>query len=189
MRKTRIAIAVLSAVTALSMPVLADVTKEDLKKLAKAGISDDVILSYVKANAPLARLSPEDLIELKQAGASEKLLASVLAVPATSPSPAARQESGRMVAQQPVYTPATTYVYDATPYYYAPSTANYSSYPGYYYPRSYYYPSYSFSYGHWPSHHSYSSSGVHSGIHSSGHFSSHSGSHFSSHGSGHHGHH
>jgi hypothetical protein len=175
----------------VALPALADVTKEELRKLARAGVSDDVILSYVRANGPVAKLSPEDLIDLKQDGASEKLLASVLAVPAASPGPTAPQEPGRTVSGQPVYVPAPTYVYEAAPYYDAPRGAYYSSYPGYYYSHSsYYYPSYSFSYGYHPRHYySHSSLGVYSDIHSNGSFGSHSSGHLGSHASGNHGHH
>ena len=70
----------------LPLAASAQVTKEDLKKLSAAGISDEVILSYVKSNGGVAKLSADDVIELKQAGASEKLLSSVLAgVPAAAP--------------------------------------------------------------------------------------------------------
>lgn len=129
---------------ALPLAAAAQVTKEDIKKLTAAGISDEVILSYVKANGPVAKLSAEDVIELKQAGASEKVLSMLLAAPAPAPAPA----------------PTTNYVVNTTPYYYNPSTTVYdtgysypasysysayaSTYPtySYYYPRSYYYPSY-----------------------------------------------
>jgi len=143
----------------LPLALSAQVTKEDIKKLTAAGISDEVILSYVKANGGVARLSAEDLVELKQAGASEKLMTTVLSVtpaePRTNVAPQQRQ----------AYTaPATTpYVTDSTPYYYTPSSTYYSDYyspsyaasysygsygpyyPSYYYssyyPRSYYYSS------------------------------------------------
>ncbi len=194
MRKFTMAATVLGALGVLSMPVLADVTKEDLKKLTSAGISDEVILSYVQANGPMAKLSAEDLIDLKKAGASEKLLSSVLAVPTASGSPAAPLDTRRTPVERQVYPPpATTYVYDSTPYYHTPSASYYSSSsPSYYYPRSYYSPSYS--YGYWPSQHSQHASvgihlgSVHNSIHSSGHYSSHSSGHSGSHASGHHGH-
>ena len=80
----------LALLAGLPLAASAQVTKEDIKKLTSAGISDDVILSYVKANGGVAKLSAEDLVELKQAGASEKLLTTVLAVPAESrPAPSA----------------------------------------------------------------------------------------------------
>lgn len=129
---------VLTFLAGVPLAAAAQVSKEDIKKLAAAGISDDVILSYVKANGPVAKLSAEDVIELKQAGASEKVLSVVLSGATAAP---VRE---RIVEKQ---VPATTYVYDSTPYYYTPSSAYYSDYyyapyPRYYYPSSYYYSSY-----------------------------------------------
>jgi len=58
-------------------PVLADVSKEDLLKLAKAGVSDDEILALLdREGAP--RLSADDLIELKQGGVSDRVIKHVL---------------------------------------------------------------------------------------------------------------
>jgi hypothetical protein len=116
------------------MALSAEVTKEDLKKLASAGISDGVILSYVKSNGPVAKLSAEDLVELKQAGASDTLLAAVL----SDPGPASRPSP---VHVAPSYSeaalPSTTYVYNTTPSY-SPSV-----YYDDFYPSSYYYSGYS----------------------------------------------
>jgi len=130
----------LTFLAALPLALAAQVTKEDLKKLCAAGISDEVILSYVKANGPVAKLSAEDVIELKQAGASEKLLSGVLGSP----------QSERVVEKQVVVTrPATTsVVIDSTPYYYTPSAYYYDYYPtaSYYYPGYSYYPRYYSSY-------------------------------------------
>jgi hypothetical protein len=123
----------LAFLAGLPLAVSAQVTKEDIKKLTAAGISDDVILSYVKANGGLARLSAEDVVELKQAGASEKLLTSILSSP-SSPD----QKTVQKPAQP---APATTTYVDSTPYYYTPSTGYYSDY---YYPSTYYYPYYSY---------------------------------------------
>jgi len=129
----------LTLLAGLPLALSAEVTKEDLKKLAAAGISDEVILSYVRANGPVAKLSADDVIDLKQAGASEKVLSVALGnapapAPAYTPAPAPRQS----------YTaPATTTVYDTTPYYYQPSVS-YAAYVAtpVYYPSSYYYDSY-----------------------------------------------
>jgi hypothetical protein len=134
MKKLSLTLAFLAG---LPLALAAQVTKEDIKKLAAAGISDEVILSYVKANGGVAKLSAEDVVELKQAGASEKLLTAVLinapAAPAAAPAPVQRTYSA----------PATTTtVYDSAPYYYPPSyDYNSSYYPAYYYP-NYYYSSY-----------------------------------------------
>ena len=110
----------LAFLAGLPLALSAQVSKEDIKKLASAGISDEVILSYVKANGPVARLSAEDLIELKQAGASEKLLSVILGAPA--PAPAAERPVERQVVTRPV-------VVDSTPYYYTPSSCTCDSYP------------------------------------------------------------
>lgn len=131
MKKTVLALALLIGVP---MALSAEVTKEDLKKLSAAGISDGVILSYVRSNGPVAKLSADDLLELKQAGASDTMLAAVL----SDPGPAARPSPAYVA---PSYSeaslPSTTSVYNTTPYY-CPSV----SYDGYY-PSSYYYSGYS----------------------------------------------
>jgi len=120
MKKLSLALAFLAA---LPLAAAAQVTKEDLKKLAAAGISDDVILSYVRANGGVARLSADDVIELKTAGASEKVLAVALG---NAPAPAPAQSAPSV--PQSYYTaersyPSSTYVYDSSPYYYTPSVS------------------------------------------------------------------
>jgi hypothetical protein len=123
----------LTFLASLPLALAAQVSKEDIRKLCSAGISDEVILSYVKANGPVSKLSAEDVIELKQAGASEKLLSVILGAPAAAPAPERLPEKTVLTRQ------AATYVYDSTPYYYTPSSYSYD-----YYPTSYYYPSYSY---------------------------------------------
>src|SRR6187399_484885 len=132
----------LALMAALPLALSAQVSKEDLRKLAAAGISDEVILSYVKANGPVAKLSAEDVIELKQAGASEKVLAVALGnAPAPAPAYTPSYEQPRQT-----YTAPSTTVVEAAPYYYSPSVS-YASYveAPYYYP-SYYYGGYYGSY-------------------------------------------
>ncbi|HVR84624.1 MAG TPA: hypothetical protein VMU54_09955 [Planctomycetota bacterium] len=138
----------LTFLVALPLAAAAQVTKEDLKKLAAAGISDEVILSYVKANGGVAKLSAQDVIELKQAGASEKLLSVVLGpaqVPTAPPAPAPSPSAGPAYSPETYSTPSSTYVYDSSPYYYSPSVS-YAAlsigpvWPFYY--SSYYYPRY-----------------------------------------------
>src|SRR5258707_14757989 len=105
MKKFAMALAILAA---LPLAAVAQVSKEDLKKLSAAGISDEVILSYVRSNGGVAKLSADDVIELKQAGASEKLLSTVLAgVPASAPmqvperQPMVERQVERQVVTQP----------------------------------------------------------------------------------------
>jgi hypothetical protein len=137
----------LTLLAGLPLAVAAQVTKEDIKKLAAAGISDDVILSYLHSNGPVVKLSAEDLVELKQAGASEKVLSAVLSGSVAAPTPEYRND--RQAVERQVYSaPSTTYVYDSSPYYYP--SAYY--YPGYY---SGYYPAYYYSSPYYGSRYSY----------------------------------
>ncbi len=89
----------LAIICALGATAFADIGKEDLKKLARAGISDDVILSYVRSKGPLGKLSADDIIELKAAGLNDGLLSTLvsLAEPASS-----------KPAVPPAPTPSTT---------------------------------------------------------------------------------
>ena len=67
-----------------------DVDKEELKKLCKAGLSDELILNYVRAKGPLATLSADDVVDLKKAGISDPLLASLIGLaepPKAKPAP------------------------------------------------------------------------------------------------------
>jgi hypothetical protein len=81
----------IAAVFLLPAASFAEVTKDDLKKLAAAQISDGVVLAYVRSHGPMPKLSAQDLIELKNAGVSEKVLEQVAggdSKPAPAPAPA-----------------------------------------------------------------------------------------------------
>jgi hypothetical protein len=133
---------VLALLGALPLAAAADVSKEDVKKLAAAGISDDVILTYIRTHGPLPTLSADELVDLKQAGVSDRVLAVLAGSPAPSPLPQTP------VLDRNVYVPSTTYVvqtpsvYYGTSYYASPWVYNSCLWPGYYpYPRYYsYYP-------------------------------------------------
>lgn len=160
MMKSLFAIAIL---TAFPLAAWADVTKDDVKKLQAAGVSEDVILAYVKANGPVAKLSTDDLVELKKAGVSDKLLGALTEAPAA---PSQKPPLAATVEQN-AYVTRPTYYYPAAPTYsYEPYTYSSYSYP------SYSYPSYSYSYGYYGGHiptHSLHSYGGHysSGVHHS----------------------
>src|SRR5688572_5035306 len=64
----------LAILLCLGSAALADVGKEELKKLSQAGLSDDFIVSYARSKAPLQRFSADDVVELKKAGLSDGLL-------------------------------------------------------------------------------------------------------------------
>jgi len=104
-------------------------SKEDLKKLLEAKVSDATIIAYLKRNPPGPNLSAQDLIELRAAGADDAVLAAMVeasttanAAPATPPYGGPGDDSS-FPNDYSYYTP---YVY---PYYYP----------------SYYYPNYGFS--------------------------------------------
>jgi hypothetical protein len=119
----------------LGRPGLADVTKQDVKKLLAAGLSDPVVVKFVEQNGPMEKLSPEDVAELKAAGASDSLIQALLEATTAKARPTYRDVEERVVV-----VPRETVVYTtpyASPYYYP-----YYSYPRAYYP--YYYPRYNF---------------------------------------------
>jgi hypothetical protein len=113
----------LAMVCALGASAFADIGKEELKKLARAGISDEVILTYAKTKGPVARLSADDIIELKAAGLSDGLLTSLVSMaepPASKPAPAPTPSSTAAATAKLLSDPSV--VYDGR----------------YYYPRSYF---------------------------------------------------
>jgi len=107
---------------------LAQVGKDDLKKLAQAGLSDDTVIAFVKSHGPIALLSADDLAELKKAGMGEKALAFLVSPPTkdqTAPAPSTPTPNASSTV---VYT---TYDY---PYSYYSPTYAYPYYPLYSYP-------------------------------------------------------
>src|SRR5688572_3114084 len=56
----------------------AQASKDDLIKLARAGISEDVIIAYLKSNGFDGRLTTDDLVELKGFGLGDRVLAILL---------------------------------------------------------------------------------------------------------------
>ncbi len=110
----------------------AQATKEDLKKLAKAGVSEDVILAYIKANGFAGKPSSDDLVDLKSAGISDRVLAGILAPSEPAPAPAATPAAPA--------APAPSTVYVERPVVYA--SGYWSVGPRYSYPSSYCAPAY-----------------------------------------------
>lgn len=53
----------------------ADVSKDEIKALAKLGMSEQFLLKYLHANAPVFPLSKKDLEDLRWAGVGEPVLA------------------------------------------------------------------------------------------------------------------
>jgi hypothetical protein len=74
----------LAAVLAFSQEVL---TNEDILKLVKAGMGEEVILGTINSKAGKFSVTTDDMIALKQAGVSDKIIAAMVARGA-SPMPA-----------------------------------------------------------------------------------------------------
>jgi hypothetical protein len=120
---------------ALPLAAAAQTTKEDLKKLAAAGVGDEVIVALVRAQGPSPRWSADDLAELKKAGVSDRVLQALVGPPAES---APVREVERTVERRVVVSP--TY-YETEPW--VPASYSFASYyPGYYYPSYGYYGGY-----------------------------------------------
>ena len=117
----------------------AQATKEDLKKLAKSGVSEEVILTFIKTHGYAGKPSSDDLVELKAAGLSDKVLAGLL-----TPAPAAPAE------EPPTTSPPTsTYATGSLavgPVYNYPASYAYVAYPSYYYRYGYWAPYYARAY-------------------------------------------
>lgn len=108
----------LAALMLLSAPAFAELTKEDLKKLAAAGISDGVVVAYVRSHGPMPKLSAQDLIELKSAGVSDKVLEQIARDEATPKAePAATPVQTEVVERRVYVTPPPAVVYAPSVWY------------------------------------------------------------------------
>jgi hypothetical protein len=47
---------------------------DDIKSLAKAGVSDEVIISQIRATGTLFRLSTQNILDLKDSGVSQPVI-------------------------------------------------------------------------------------------------------------------
>jgi hypothetical protein len=146
---------------ATPLTLLAQVSKEEVRRLLDAHVSDATIVSYVQRNGPMDPLTIDDLSDLKNAGASDDLLRSLIEASRTSSGPQT-PPAGSTV---PYSTESSTVIYDTPQYsYYYPSYSY--SYPAYapYYPTYYYSSYYPYRYRYYPSHgHSYPYTYSHSG--------------------------
>ncbi len=90
MRRTLTALAFLGLMVSAAA---AQVTKDEIVKLAKAGISDDVIIAKIDQDKPVFNLSADDIADLKKQGVSEKVIQRMLecAPPAAAPPAGAKE--------------------------------------------------------------------------------------------------
>ncbi len=168
----------LAPTNATSAPAAADIAPvklpygvEDVLKLSRAQVSEDVTLNFIHNSGTIYNLSPSDIVYLRNQGVSDRVINTMLAqrqnVPAETAAQAA-QSAAAAAPQAPVYPDANaaaaaqaptqyapTYVQPA-PTYVEPQPASvpastvyvipYSS-GGYYYPS--YYPYYGGYYGYY----------------------------------------
>jgi hypothetical protein len=99
---------VLLAILAL-LPMSLDVTKEEVIRMAAAGVSDEAITSFLRSHGPVAVLSPDDVMDLREAQVSEAVIRAMI----------------DLSAELPEYTPAPNYGY---PWFYP-----FGSYSDFYY--------------------------------------------------------
>jgi len=119
----------------------ADVGKEELKKLAQAGLSDELIMDFVRSKGGVAKLSADDVVELKRAGLSDPLLARLIALP--EPAKPSDSTPSRIATSKAKLLSDPSVIYDGR-YYYPRSyfTSDYTAYcsPSLAFGVAYYYP-------------------------------------------------
>jgi hypothetical protein len=74
--------------SATAQTMQSHLTVDDVIKMSKAGLGEDLIVTQVKANGTPFKLSTDDLISLHQAGVSDKVIATMVN-PAATTAPAA----------------------------------------------------------------------------------------------------
>lgn len=157
---TNILIAILLA-SALSASA-ATLTRDDVVKMTRAGVNEDVIIQTIEANGANFSLSAPDIEALKKAGVSERVVAAMQKHRETVLPPAYGDTSSSEQTVRAEQVPSSEQVVRALPvtppavYYAAPPTVVYYDYGPYYYYRPYCYPPVGFSF-------SYSSRGFYHG--------------------------
>lgn len=80
----------------------------DIKALAKAGVSDEVIISQIRSAHTAYRLTTAEIIDLKEAGVSEKVIDFMINTPSSAGAPdssAVDQSGGTVYVSQPPPSP------------------------------------------------------------------------------------
>ena len=126
----------------LALVLSYNVTKEDVRRLLNAGVSEQTIVEFIHRNSPAEPLSVEDMTELKAAGATDAVLKAMLEASRTSET--VTPSSSYSPSDSDAY-PSASYSYSYPQYYYYPYYTPYYSYSyPYYYPYYSYYRPYSY---------------------------------------------
>jgi hypothetical protein len=149
----------------LTVGVLADIGKNDVKRLLQAGIGEQTIVEFIRKNAPAEPLAVDDITELRNAGATDAVINAMLGASRSSVGPSDNANGTTVVDGYAYPVPAYSYSYASYPYYYYPyyyypsryyyRPYRYYPYNNYYYPRYPYYSSYKYPYYRYPNHHYY----------------------------------
>lgn len=87
----------------------------DVEALAKAGISDDLIISQIRNSRTIYHLTTEDIIALKKAGVSDKVIDFMINTPSQIPSAQVAGEVGPEPPPQPpqqvIVAPGPDYIW------------------------------------------------------------------------------
>jgi outer membrane lipoprotein SlyB len=89
----------------------------DVKALAVASVSDDVIISQIRNSRTVYHLSAADIIDLRNAGVSNRVIEFMINTPGTYGAMPAPQASTVVVTQPPPPPPAETVVVASSPGY------------------------------------------------------------------------
>ena len=139
--KTFLAVCLIT-VAGISLARAETVSVADVKMLAKAGMSDEVILSHIRNAHAMYRLSTAEIIELKDAGASQKVIDFMInTAPAVAPDSPAPAPAPAQVQEVSVGTSAPAVIVETMPVAPAPG---YIWVPGYWAWRHH-----RFGFGHW----------------------------------------
>ncbi|MBI5395211.1 MAG: hypothetical protein HZA91_07955 [Verrucomicrobia bacterium] len=159
-------IAIIGVVLAAAMTApAATVTGEDVIKMKRAGVSDEVIIQTIESSNSNFYLSAQDVEALKREGVTERVIgvmqqkrdvpakpkaegATTYEKAATTPAPP-KQET--VVRAEQVVRAYPVYPQPAPAYYYPPPPPTYYYRPAYYYDP--WYPPVSFSFGYYGGHH------------------------------------
>jgi len=94
---------------------------EDVKALAKAGVSDALIINQINSSHTVYRLTATDIIGLKSAGVSDTVVNAMMATPTTvSSQPTATTASAVVVEPQPTVFVGSAVVVEPAPVYVGP---------------------------------------------------------------------
>jgi outer membrane lipoprotein SlyB len=82
----------------------------DVKALARAGVSEDVIISQIRSSRTVYRLTAAEIIELHEAGVSQKIIEYMINTPSMSGAAAPPAQTTVVVSEAPPPPPVETVI-------------------------------------------------------------------------------